>query len=84
MPGLRGRAAALSAAAEPPVSSARVEPEPQFCARPLARFLDHSLPFLPPFLPAAAAAGKRRRGVAYTLEECGSAEGQNGLPVSPV
>lgn len=78
MPRARGGAAALSAAAEPPVSSARVEPEPPVLCSP-ARSLSRSLPpFLPPFLPAAAAAlGKRRRGVALPWKNAALPRGQN-------
>lgn len=44
MPRARGGAAALSAAAQPPVSSARVESEPPVLCSPARLLLDRSLP----------------------------------------
>ncbi|XP_027805743.1 protein Wnt-10b isoform X3 [Marmota flaviventris] len=85
MPGARGGAIASSALAEPPVSSARAEPEPPVLCSP-ARSLALSItPSFPPSLPPGGrgGAGEAAKRSGPALEECSSAEGAEPVAVTP-
>ncbi|XP_058432105.1 protein Wnt-10b isoform X2 [Marmota monax] len=82
MPRARGGAIASSALAEPPVSSARAEPEPPVLCSP-ARSLALSItPSFPPSLPPGGA-GEAAKRSGPALEECSSAEGAEPVAVTP-
>uniref|UniRef100_A0A8C6AC02 Protein Wnt n=1 Tax=Marmota marmota marmota TaxID=9994 RepID=A0A8C6AC02_MARMA len=85
MPRARGGAIASSALAEPPVSSARAEPEPLVLCSP-ARSLALSItPSFPPSLPPGGrgGAGEAAKRSGPALEECSSAEGAEPVAVTP-